>query len=179
MVDWGGDENFARELVSARADLAKANAEIVRLCAELATSQERVRIQAELLAELDHVRAELAKAERELAIAKNDLGFFRDGFVKKQTDIERAHDKLCVTPEECDLVTACGHAISNALESDARAERAEAALAAAERRIAEQSERIAELYRSQKNRILSAKSVEYDIGTLQTALAEAERKGIM
>jgi hypothetical protein len=35
-----------------------------------------------------------------------------------QAEISKAHDVLCLEPDECDLVTACRHAIENMLESE-------------------------------------------------------------
>lgn len=73
---------------------------------------------------------------------------------------------LCQSPNECRA------AITKIIMT--RAERAEASLFKAERRIAEQSERIHELYRAQKNQILSAKSAEYDTGELLIRTERAE-----
>lgn len=100
------------------AEIMKLQAENTRLRAALAEETQRAdREAAEVAVQVDarrEIEAALAEAERE-----------RDALRAK---IELAHDRLCLLPEECDLVTACEHAMSNALESDARAERADVAV---------------------------------------------------
>lgn len=111
----------ASETALLRAALAEAQDMLsqgrTQFMAAVAKGQAADCFRALYLSERDEARAALAEAERK-----------RDELRAK---IELAHDRLCLLPEECDLVTACEHAMNNALESDTHAQRAEAELAAA------------------------------------------------
>ncbi len=146
-------------------------------------------------ADIDVLNDKIAEAERERDEARKLIAAMRDE--DEETPFEAIHTHIregvlraAKVIREHDDVGAAHQIMASAaqraagrLNSElkelwdvrAGAERAEADLAEAERRISEQSERIAELYRAQKSTVLSAKSVEYDIGTLQAALAQAER----
>jgi hypothetical protein len=77
MVDWGGDDNFAREVVSARADLDAANKEITRLHAECDSLRAAVNNMRALNAQLSaNAAAKMVETRDEIAHLQRCLNFF-------------------------------------------------------------------------------------------------------
>ncbi len=153
------------ELDESLRDYFRSQQEIDRLRAELADAQSGSELAARQLMRASEKVNNLEAAARQDAETTASL----------RAEIEKAHDVLCLLPSECDLVTACRHAIENMLESEREVKTLRAAFSRDAETIARLEERVAELYRAQKNRILSVKSTEYDIGTLQETIARLRR----
>jgi chromosome segregation ATPase len=93
--------------------------------------------------------AEIARLRAELAEANRERDAMRAVVAGLRADVSELH---------ADVIEVNDEAMEVAASLDAE-------------EIARLQERISELYRGQKNQILSAKSVEYDIGTLQEEIA--------
>jgi chromosome segregation ATPase len=98
---------------------------------------------------LEHRNAEIARLRAELAEANRERDAMRAVVAGLRADVSELH---------ADVIEVNDEAMEVAASLDAE-------------EIARLQERISELYRGQKNQILSAKSVEYDIGTLQEEIA--------